>query len=321
MNDEAGLERRYRRLLAWYPAEHRHAHGDEMIGVLLASARDGQRHPHPADGLDLALGGLRIRLRAVLAGRLDARFTDALAAYSIAAPVMWLISYIFPASALIYRWLRLAHTELGLPYRLVPLGFEALFIAFVAVPVILAWRGHRRSAVLVATVPAVFETILALRLSGTSAEVAAAAASLLLTLQATALAIAPGPTRGAELLTKRAWAVLCVAGLAAAVPYTPHASGVLLKIPLSAVVTAVACAAAVILAGLAVTLPPAIGRRLIALLAAPAYLYVIAIPMVDGSSTLISGSLAAVYLPALALIVLMATAGWLGARRRLKPTV
>ena len=123
------------------------------------------------------------------------------------------------------------------------------------------------------------------------------------------------------MLTKCAWVVLCVAGLAAAVPYTPHASGILVNIPVSAVITAVACAAAVILTGLAVTLPLAIGRRLVALLAAPAYLYVIAIPMVDGSSTLISGSLAAVYLPTLALIVLMATAGWLGARRRLRPTV
>ncbi len=65
MSEISPLERRYRRLLAWYPAEHRRAHGEEMIGVLLASASDGQQHPRLADSLDLIRGGLRIRLRAI----------------------------------------------------------------------------------------------------------------------------------------------------------------------------------------------------------------------------------------------------------------
>jgi len=38
MNGEVALERRYRRLLAWYPADYRRAYGEEMVGVLLASA-------------------------------------------------------------------------------------------------------------------------------------------------------------------------------------------------------------------------------------------------------------------------------------------
>jgi hypothetical protein len=33
----ATLERWYRRLLAWFPAEHRRVYGEEMVGVLLAS--------------------------------------------------------------------------------------------------------------------------------------------------------------------------------------------------------------------------------------------------------------------------------------------
>jgi hypothetical protein len=32
----AALERRYRRLLAWYPAEYRQAHEEEILAVLLA---------------------------------------------------------------------------------------------------------------------------------------------------------------------------------------------------------------------------------------------------------------------------------------------
>ena len=36
------LERCYRRLLSWYPAGHRRAYGEEMIGVLLASARPAE---------------------------------------------------------------------------------------------------------------------------------------------------------------------------------------------------------------------------------------------------------------------------------------
>jgi hypothetical protein len=39
MNDSLALERRYRRLLVWFPAEHRREYGEEMIGVLLASTR------------------------------------------------------------------------------------------------------------------------------------------------------------------------------------------------------------------------------------------------------------------------------------------
>ena len=50
MSEMSRLERRYRRLLAWYPARHRRTYGEEMIGVLLASAPDGQQHPRLAGG-------------------------------------------------------------------------------------------------------------------------------------------------------------------------------------------------------------------------------------------------------------------------------
>jgi hypothetical protein len=47
------LERGYRRLLRWLPSDYRAAREDEMIGVLLETARPGQRRPDPADAADL----------------------------------------------------------------------------------------------------------------------------------------------------------------------------------------------------------------------------------------------------------------------------
>ena len=63
MTDQADLERGYRRLLAWYPRAFRREYGPEIVAVLLACARDGQRRPGLAESADLARGGLRMRLR------------------------------------------------------------------------------------------------------------------------------------------------------------------------------------------------------------------------------------------------------------------
>jgi hypothetical protein len=81
------LERGCRRLLALYPARHRRVHEEEMVGVLLASAHDGQRRLAPRDAADLIVGAARIWLRR--AGRL--RHPDgaaALALLSVLAPVL-----------------------------------------------------------------------------------------------------------------------------------------------------------------------------------------------------------------------------------------
>lgn len=56
------LERRYRRLLAVYPPAHRRAYEDEMIGVLMDSARPDQRRPGLAEAADLLRAGLAARL-------------------------------------------------------------------------------------------------------------------------------------------------------------------------------------------------------------------------------------------------------------------
>jgi hypothetical protein len=96
------LERRYRRLLALYPKQHRREHADEMVGVLLASAFESGKPAHLADVMDLILGAARIRTRnAVKQARQpgwlrstvhDRRWSDALAVVSVVAPVLLLVA-------------------------------------------------------------------------------------------------------------------------------------------------------------------------------------------------------------------------------------
>ena len=49
MNASPALEGRYRGCWRMYPAVHRRAHQDEMLGVLMTGARAGQRRPGLAE--------------------------------------------------------------------------------------------------------------------------------------------------------------------------------------------------------------------------------------------------------------------------------
>jgi hypothetical protein len=60
---ETGLERAYRRWLRWYPRTFRREHEAEILGVLMAGARRGQRRPELMECLDLAANALRMHLR------------------------------------------------------------------------------------------------------------------------------------------------------------------------------------------------------------------------------------------------------------------
>jgi hypothetical protein len=57
------LEHRYRRLLWLLPAQHRGAHGDELVGLLLDVAGDRTR-PNLVEVFDIVALGIRLRLRA-----------------------------------------------------------------------------------------------------------------------------------------------------------------------------------------------------------------------------------------------------------------
>lgn len=62
MSESTQLERRYRRLLAWYPQAFREEHEEEMLVVLMAGDRDGRRGPGLADSADLIRTAIRLRL-------------------------------------------------------------------------------------------------------------------------------------------------------------------------------------------------------------------------------------------------------------------
>ncbi len=63
MSDGADLERGYRRWLRWYPTSFRREHEAEILDVLMAGAREGQRQPELMDCLDLMRSALWMRLR------------------------------------------------------------------------------------------------------------------------------------------------------------------------------------------------------------------------------------------------------------------
>lgn len=61
-SSSAALERAYRRLVACYPRSFRSESTEEIIAVLLATAREGQRRPSIAEAADLLRGAARMRL-------------------------------------------------------------------------------------------------------------------------------------------------------------------------------------------------------------------------------------------------------------------
>jgi hypothetical protein len=80
------LERRYRRLLRWYPQGHQARHGAEMLGVLLAAAGPAQERPRLRESANLIGGALRIRLRGATTGSAG-QWRDALARAAILLPL------------------------------------------------------------------------------------------------------------------------------------------------------------------------------------------------------------------------------------------
>ena len=83
----AELEQRYRRLLRLYPREFRARRADEMIGVLMASAADGQNRPARGDVSDIVRGSLLARLSGPRGG-----WSFALSAFAPVAPLFLVLT-------------------------------------------------------------------------------------------------------------------------------------------------------------------------------------------------------------------------------------
>jgi hypothetical protein len=254
VNGSAALERRYRRLLIWFPAEHRREYAEEMIGVLLASTSEGRRRPRLADASDLMAGGLRARLRRRGAGLSDARWPDALAVCSVALPVTLLA-----ALAVNYLWNLLPPLDF---YGVSDFYLPALALAL---PPLIALR-YRRTAAVAALVAAAWFWFLLLGPLTVWIDGLEASYCVALLVQVITLAGSPGPRRAAAIMTWKTWLVLSAAGITmgAASIYYPWS----LRTWQAAVVVFAFLAA--VGAGLVVTLPTPTAVRLLLLLMVPA---------------------------------------------------
>ena len=307
MSEPGGaLERRYRRLLAWYPAEHRRVHGEEMIGVLLASAGCGKRRPGFADTWDLVTGGLRIRLAQPGDDGFDAGWRDTLAVASVAIPAMLAIVY-----AAIFSWTAYNRVSIaaGLPAGMI--AVLAGFVLLIALALVLALGGLRRPALLAYCLPVLW--------LGWGAPVVSDQDHgffLAFLTAAAAFALSPGARRALPIMRAWTWAVACGIGLALCGPEVlmlrggsprwpiwPYTPGYELVMIVSLMLITAAGAI-----GLLRTLPPPVGRRLLLLLAVPAYPGAVALAASTSGSP---GPLAAVvYLPTVMLGCLAAGLVW-----------
>jgi hypothetical protein len=286
-----GLERGYRRLLACYPAQHRRAHEQEMLDVLMAGARHGQRRPRLAESADLIRGAVRIRTAPAPAGTAGVAWRDALAVVSVVWPLYVLVQSIASTA------LSLTQTHGGFT-----LAGAAIGSAYQLPIVVLVLLRLRRTAALLTAVVAVFEAGAAI----IKADWAPGLALLLVTygLEAVALAASPGPRRGLQLLGRRQVLALITAGVASPLVLTGLQAHSLAE--QAAAIGAIAVVAA------ALALASGTGRRILALLAIPAYSY--AVFLAVGLAPPTPAEIAVTFLPPLLIGALIATS--IGRSRR-----
>jgi hypothetical protein len=194
----SALEDRYRRWLRWYPAEHRRAHEEEMLGVLLAAAGPDQTRPAVRDVLDLVRGGLGIRIRRAPGALARGGRRDATALLGVIAPLLLL------AGTTRYA----AQAILSLPdAAFAATHGSSWWIMYHSAPSHLAWGiaavvalcGAPR-ATSAAVLAAVVLNVAVLAANDDYAGAGAAAPLLLGLIAAGALLAGPGAARGREVL-------------------------------------------------------------------------------------------------------------------------
>jgi hypothetical protein len=347
------MEKRYRRLLALYPKDHRREHAEEMVGVLLAADRDTQvRAPNPvawalrfgrrtADSADLIGGALRIRGRMAL-NRLqrtrwlawtvrDQRWSDALAVVSVIAPLLLLVAALteFRIPQAVASSLT-GHPHWGLTASL---GLAGLPMAAGAPGVtLLVFLRLRRLAALGALATAIGQIAAgAVPAFAGYADPAVAFTVLLSCTAAAALLLSPGPDRGLALLTRSGTALVGAGALilggfsvggdvwfGSAPDRFDDFGGKVAGLPADLLIAAVLVSVA------AACLRAPVSRRVLALLAIPVIPYAflwqekLAVDLFgqpgDGSA-IIPSSIPMLYLPPLLLASLILTGTWLARRR------
>jgi len=245
----AGLEARYRRLLRWFPAEHRAVHRDEMLGVLMSGASQDRDRPGIAESADLLLGAVRIRVRPGRALSDRDGWRDALAVFSVAAPVLAFASALL-AWPLVDLWLIFSGQQGGLgmgidyfqgwlqPYSAIfdnvadahPTLGPIIWLAFYGqgLVAVLALAGLRRWAALASVSYLLYAAFFAIdqgRYDPNTVVFGLLQLPFLLImpiLEIVALLASDGPRRGRSLLRRSHWALLAAAGLAVAALRVPY---------------------------------------------------------------------------------------------------
>jgi hypothetical protein len=262
MNGPGALEDGYRRLLALYPAEHRRAHEEEMLGVLMTGASAGQRRPGLAESASLIWGALRIRFRPGRDASADRRWRDALAVVSVVLPLLFLLYFAvldpvslaqpFPNDELSAAFLRSDIATLGQWLILTALVLLRLRrIAALAAAGMLIWFAVPAADALNWSYIAPWSMLIFLALG----------------MEIAALMASPGPRRGLQILTPKhyALAVVVAATTGSAINWQlgwPAVSTVI-------VITVIAAS----MAGMAAASP--LSRRIMFLLSFPAYYYIV----------------------------------------------
>jgi len=313
--DPAGtavLERRYLRLLRCYPPTHREFHREEMLGVLLAAARPGQRTPGLGQAVNLAACGLVIRVRRIPGWLAADAGQDALAVVSLIAP---------PVVFILLALGRGAMDTTGVPlWDQVPFPpsvgvFVVVMIAWLAV-MLLGLSGCRRTAAAIASIPLTLAWLAVLTASvqqsgpgpgGLLLFPAADFDVVLASLAACSLALSPGPWRGLAIVGWRR-ACLMIAGLSAGFGFPAIVQLVHPAAPLGDLAFRLLGVLAIALAVAVTRVPGPVGRRVAGLVAAgllPSL--AVAIPLVN--------PLLVILLVAV-LVWPVAIVSWLGRARR-----
>lgn len=289
MRHAGSLERGYRRLLRCYPEGHRDVHGQEMLGVLLAGARPGQRRPGLAESADLIAAAVRIRLRGTSPGSAS-QWRDTLAQTSLVLPVLLAaaaltqLALFEPAGQqpAVARWLA---PHLYLISWVGPVWWPVVPLAALAVPAVLGWRLGTAAVTLwlaaLCVIEAGSDVVAAQRgLDPAPVQPADALWLAVLAIQALSLAGSSGPRRGRALLSLRHYLLITAAGVVIGAAGTvgrwqhrllAHEYTVAFRSPEPTLVLGglvVIIAAAMLIRGAA-------SRRLLVTLALPAYFYVL----------------------------------------------
>ncbi|MFI9379903.1 hypothetical protein [Kutzneria sp. NPDC052558] len=185
-------EKRYRRLLALYPRDHRERHGEEMLGVLL-DGNGGWR-----DGLDVAGGAIALHTRRLFGLDGGVRLRDVMAVVSLLGPIVMLAGAATDLHEIAW-WIRAGD--------LADMRFEQVADAPVwaawSVVAVLVLFGQRRAAAVSAWTAVVVHLLFMSMLKGYASTYQNAGWLLLGVFTAISLRWSAGPVRGREMVGRR----------------------------------------------------------------------------------------------------------------------